>query len=135
MEESAVRKITQEVNYVSRSHKYRPFDSWCSSKSMKAWRTKENQRLRHNAKQLINNCEDYDALVIPVLNDYDTLWGSPQDGRKHWQERPALNQCEVDAQKYNMMGKYYHTEIKDGHHPHCSCYGNKRGWYWKMLRK
>lgn len=108
---------------------------------MKAWRTQENQRLRHNAKILINNCLDYDALIIPVLDDYDTLWGSPQDGRKHWQEKPLLNQCVVDS--YN----HYHrrfwwarvtpTLLKAGEHDedYCNCYGNKRGWYWKNLRK
>jgi hypothetical protein len=135
---------------VSRSIRKRAFGSWHSG-SMKEWRTKENRRLRHNSKQLINNCEDYDALIIPVLNDYDTLWGSPQDGRKFYQETPLLNQCEVDFynldyqrwrwiryKDVNLFQMMYDPNAKyKGEHPneYCNCYHNKRSSYWKNRRK
>ncbi len=80
---------------MSRSYKKSSYDSWHSSKAMKAWRTQENRRLRHNAKQIIDTCEDYDVLIIPIINDYDTLWGSPQDGRKFYLEKPYVNQCNL----------------------------------------
>lgn len=118
--------------------------------AMKQWRSKENRRLRHNSKQLINTCEDYDALIIPVLNDYDTMWGSPQDGRKHYVEKPALNQCEVDLEKamhrarrwyfdrQDILDKRIEKERKSYIHgsKYCDCYSNKRySWYWKVKRK
>lgn len=128
---------------MSRSYRKNNFDSYVcySRRSMKAWRTQENRRLRHNAKQIINNCLDYDKLIIPVLNDYDTLWGSPQDGRKHYIEVPALNQCEIDHYEYLLRwgtdrgwyNRYY--GFKDGHYRKCRCYYNKRNWYWKTKRK
>jgi hypothetical protein len=115
---------------------------------MGAWKSQENRRLRHNAKQLINTCEDYDALIIPILDDYDTLWGSPQDGRKWYQEKPLLNQCEVDfGQTCQDAYKWYSNDLAFAkriksyieYYKHggrgCNCYTNKRGWYWKNLRK
>lgn len=115
--------------------------SWHSSKSMKAWRTQENRRLRHNAKQIINICEDYDALIIPVLNDYDTLWGSPQDGKKHYVEKPLVNQCQIDSQSWDYRNKWLTKPRKLlGNEEHyvgrkCYCYSNKLSYYWKNLRK
>lgn len=125
---------------MSRSYRKNVFGSWVSPPSMKAWRTQENRRLRHNSKLLINNCKDYDSLVLPVLNDYDTLWGSPQDGRKKPWPQPLLNQCEWDAHKYrhsyNRWGWYNpHYELKNGHLDPCHCYDNKRQWYWQLKRK
>jgi hypothetical protein len=101
---------------------------------------------------MINTCEDYDALIIPVLNDYDTLWGSPRDGRNRWQETPYLNQCEVDLERaikriYRWYGEArteeqlagrIERERKEYTHggKHCNCYSNKRhAWYWKVRRK
>lgn len=133
---------------MSRSYKKRSYSSWCSSKSMKAWRTQENKRLRHNAKQIINTCEDYDALIIPVINDYDTLWGSPQDGRKHYVPKPYMNDCEIRFGERCRDLYRFHTEVGTiekkirqyiEYYKHggrwCNCYTNKRGWYWKNLRK
>ncbi len=125
---------------MSRSYRKNVFGTWYGYHSLKAWRTQENRRLRHNAKQLINNCEDYDALVIPVLNDYDTLWGSPNDGRKKPWDVPLLNQCEWDAHKYRhhfgILGWYSSRyELKDGHLDPCKCYSNKRSYYWELRRK
>jgi hypothetical protein len=114
---------------------------------MKQWRTRENRRLRHNAKQIINICENYDNLIIPVLNDYDTLWGSPQDGRKRYIPKPALNQCELDLQRYLISSfRWYGTiseerldklvnSFRHGGRD-CECYSNKRHCsYWKIKRK
>lgn len=123
---------------MSRSYRKNVFGSWVNNHSMKGWRTQENRRLRHNAKQLINNCEDYDKLVIPILNDYDTLWGSPQDGRKHPWDVPLVNQCEWDEHRYNNRfgPRPWRKLFKDGHLKPCGCYHNKRGGlYWKMRRK
>lgn len=128
---------------MSRSYRKNVFDSYVcySSKSMKAWRTQENRRLRHNSKQLINTCEDYDALILPVLDDYDTMWGSPQDGKKHIIYKPALNQCDLDYYEYvrkgsswNVFAIRYHG-YANGHFKDCRCYSNKRSYYWKVKRK
>lgn len=134
---------------MSRSYR-KPYCSILGLRSMKRWRTQENRRLRHNTKQLINNCLDYDALIIPVLNDYDTLYGSPRDGRNRYQKKPLLNQCEVDFEKVKqrIYVWYEHSpediaeaikrNEKDYIHggKHCECYSNKRhAWYWKVRRK
>lgn len=123
----------------------KPYSSVCSSKGMKEWRTQENRRLRHNAKQLINTCEDYDALIIPVINEYGTLWSSPQDGRKWYYDKPLMNQCEIDFQRHKLRfgtngewaktywgfdGEHYTKSVRA-----CTCYSNKRSWYWKLRRK
>jgi len=125
---------------MSRSVKKNSFGSWHSSKSMKAWRTQENRRLRHNSKQIINICDDYDVLIIPDIDDYDTLWGSPQDGKKHYWEAPLANQCEVDLYEHQLRTgrdewytRYY--GFNKGHFRNCRCYSNKHNWYWKNLRK
>lgn len=130
---------------MSRSYRKNIYDSYVcySSKSMKQWRTKENRRLRHNAKQLLNTCLDYDALVIPVLNDYDTLWGSPQDGRKRYVPPPYLNQCLVERHESYHSRSLSSAEFSDrfwkfdGEHytRWCTCYGNKKSRYWKLRRK
>lgn len=131
------------------SHSYRKnvFGSWFNtSHKMKNWRTQENQRLRHNAKQLIANCSDYDALVVPVLNDYDTLWGSPNEGRRHYQAKPLLNQCEVDLEKAIRRAYRWNPELiekrieevkEDYKHngKNCNCYSNKKSFYWILKRK
>jgi len=119
--------------------------------AMKEWRTKENRRLRHNAKQILNTCKDYDELIIPVLNDYDTLWGSPQDGRKRYVKKPLVNQCEVDLQKaihfvYRWYERHPQSTIEEiiekekqryvHGGKHCDCYTNKKhSWYWEAKRK
>lgn len=128
---------------MSRSYRKNVFDSYVcySRKSMKAWRTQENRRLRHNSKQILNTCEDYDALILPVINDYDTLWGSPQDGTKHIIYPPALNQCEIDFHYYVLRGdswinfakRYY--KYRKGHFSKCRCFTNRRSYYWKAKRK
>ncbi len=134
---------------MSRSVKKRNFTSWHSSKSMKAWRTQENRRLRHNAKQIINVCDDYDVLIIPDIDDYDTLWGSPQDGKKHYWARPHYNQCEVDLERAKQRIYRWCEERPDlipirikeeeKRYKHggrnCDCYSNKSGWWWKNMRK
>lgn len=124
---------------MSRSYRKNVYGTWYGYKSMKAWRTKENRRLRHNAKQLINTCEDYDSLIIPILNDYDTLWGSPNDGRKRRWKVPLINQCEWDAKTHH--NRWYLWSLKDryklinGHHDNCQCYGNHKAYYWELKRK
>ena len=128
---------------MSRSYRNNVYDSYVcySRKSMKAWRTQENRRLRHNAKQLINNCEDYDKLIIPILDDYETLWGSPQDGKKHIIDPPALNECELYRHDLEMrwgkgdeyLDRWY--PLKNGHLKDCKCYSNKHSYYWKCKRK
>lgn len=124
---------------MSRSYRKNVFATWVHSKRMKSWRTQENRRLRHNAKQLINTCEDYDRLIIPVLNDYDTLWGSPNDGRKKPWDKPLLNQCEIDHHKYvhcwGLLYRYARDEYDGAHYKDCVCYDNKKGEYWKVKRK
>ena len=134
---------------MSRSYRKNVFGSWGSSSSLKGWRTQENRRLRHNAKQLINTCLDFDNLIIPVLNDYDTLWGSPQDGKKRPIPVPFLNQCEVDLEKdirrayrwYEFRPDLLEKSIERAKKRYvhgsyeCDCYSNKRGWYWRMKRK
>ncbi len=125
---------------MSRSYKKNVFGAWTSAPSMKSWRTQENRRLRHNAKQLINTCLDYDKLIIPVLNDFDTLWGSPHDGRKHYIGKSALNQCAVDEQRYKATWGYSPFKSFNGEHytkssKCCRCYTNKRSWYWRTKRK
>ena len=142
MEELLVRILGGIL--MSRSYRKNVYASIFGSRSMKAWRTQENRRLRHNAKQLINICNDYDNLIIPVLNDYDTLWGSPQDGTKHLVKKPLLNQCERDSEKWRMQVNRYswgggrHELNKEGHLKNysCSCYSNKRSaYYWCVKRK
>ena len=122
---------------MSRSYRKNVFGTWYGYKSMKAWRTQENRKVRHHSKQLINSCEDYDALIIPVLNDYDTLWGSPNDGRKKPWDVPLLNQCEWDAHKYRHVYRwiYCRDELVDGHLEKCTCYSNKKTYYWELKRK
>lgn len=125
---------------MSRSYRKNVFDSTVcySRKAMKAWRTQENRRLRHKAKQLINTCLDYDALIIPVLNDFDTLWGSPRDGANHIIPLPALNECEIRLHRLVMSHGprvYRWYTYKDGHFKYCYCYSNKKSYYWKAKRK
>ena len=135
---------------MSRSYRKNVFASFVSGGGMKAWRSQENRRLRHNAKQIINTCEDWDNLIIPILNDYDTLWGSPNDGRKKPWSKPYLNQCEVDLEKWIRWSYrwYAHNpevverrirEYKEKYihgSKYCYCYDNKRNsWYWKLKRK
>lgn len=126
---------------MSRSYRKNVYGTWYGYHSMKSWRTQENRRLRHNAKQLINTCDDYDALIIPVLNDFDTLWGSPNDGRKHLWEVPLLNQCAWDAHKWKHSFTYRYGSYdlnEEGHFEKrtCQCYENKRnGYYWRLRRK
>lgn len=128
---------------MSRSYYKNSFSSMVchSRRAMKAWRSQENRRLRHSAKQLINSCEDYDNLIIPVLNDFDTMWGSPIDGRKFYVKKPLLNQCEADRHKlkHGWSSRWFGKKEKDfdgQHYKKCTCYSNKRGaWYWKTRRK
>lgn len=132
---------------MSRSYRKNVFGSWVNSRSMKEWRTQENRRLRHNAKQLINTCEDWDNLIIPILNDYETLWGSPQDGRKRPWGVPLMNQCEWDSHKWkHSYTRYWAAErleeyygLDDSGHfknKECQCYHNKRNaYYWRLKRK
>lgn len=127
---------------MSRSYKKHVFSSWGRSSSMKEWRTQENRRLRHNAKQLINNCLDFDGLIIPVLNDYDTLWGSPKDGRNYYMEIPLLNECEIDSYEYRTQqgpsradwhDKFY--KFDGEHYANCRCYGSANSFYERTRRK
>lgn len=123
---------------MSRSYRKNVYGTWYGYKSMKAWRTQENRRLRHNAKQLISTCEDYDNLIIPILDDYDTLWGSPNDGRKRRWKVPLINQCEFDSHKCEQEWGYLSKSVqlnKDGHLSNCQCYGNHKAHYWELKRK
>lgn len=124
---------------MSRSYKKNVYSTFISSNGMKEWRTHINRKLRHKAKQLINNAKDYDAMILPILDEIGDLWNSPLDGKKRWQKKPYLNQCEVDKERYyNSYGslpswreKYYVENTK-----HCNCYPNKRySWWWRLKRK
>jgi hypothetical protein len=122
---------------VSRSYKKEPYES-CESGSFKAWKQCCNQTYRHECKIKINTCDDWDALVLPLFRKKFDIWDSPKDGRMHREEVPALNQCEVDSQKYKCAGFRLSSslvELKDGHKISCNCYTNKKSWYWKMMRK
>jgi hypothetical protein len=124
---------------MSRSYRKNIFDSYVcySRRSMKAWRSQENRRLRRTSKVLIDNCEDFDSLILPVLNDFDTLWGSPQDGKKHYIDAPLLNECEFRRHERMMKGFFNIVNYRfDGeHYESCECYTNRRSYYWKLTRK
>jgi hypothetical protein len=125
---------------MSRSLKKRPFYTYHGT-HMKPWRSSVNRRLRHRCKQLINACTDFDNLVMPLPNDVATLWDSPRDGKMHWMEKPLVNDCEWEEFDWQMRGfTFFRTQrenfAKTGHHgDRCNCYHNKRGWYWRTMRK
>jgi hypothetical protein len=126
---------------MSRSRKKHPFSAIAGG-SMKPWRQSVNQVHRHRAKQLINTCRDFDRLLLPTKDETGNLYDSPRDGKMRWQEKPLINDCEWEEFRWQV--RYGNSRLtfngrehyeKTGHHLRCNCYGNKRGWYWKMLRK
>lgn len=126
---------------MSRSYKKNVFGNWYSYHSMKEWRTEQNRKLRHGAKQIINTCEDWNELHVPVLKEVSNIYDSPRDGRTWPWKVPLLNQCAVDIHDY-LYTRYTedrlnrHFEIKDNHFKDCRCYSNKRhSSYWKIKRK
>lgn len=128
---------------MSRSYRKHAFDSYVcySRRSMKEWRSGENRKLRRRSKQLIDSCIDFDNLILPVLNNFDTLWGSPQDGRKHYIKTPYLNDCEVRAYRditelgYDLDRLRRWHGFNGEHFRYCRCYNNKRSYYWKTKIK
>lgn len=125
---------------MGKSYKRNPYHS-CNAGSFKEWKQIWNQIHRHNCKIAINTCKDWDELILPTLDESSDIWDSPKDGRMRRVETPALNQCEIDEHQYITLEgsrKYrikWYTRDKTGHHCLCDCYTNKRGRYWKMMRK
>jgi len=68
--------------------------------SMKWWRRSVNKILRSRSKQLLRTCRDYDALIMPVIDEAGTLWDSPRDGRGATFWKPFTWHTERQAEHY-----------------------------------
>jgi hypothetical protein len=123
---------------MSKSYKKNPFFS-CRVGSFKSWKQEINRTYRTKCKQLINNCKDWDNLIIPIIDEVGNFYNSPKDCYGRYQEKPFENQCLIDEYERLICWEYHfkwrYTLNKKRHHKYCNCYGNKRGWYWKMMRK
>lgn len=134
MEELALRELTKEVNNVSDSYKKNAFCSYSGNKQNKQIR---NRLTRRRSKQYINTCTDWDSFSLPKFDWIEDFW-SDYDSCYCRHNVPALNQCQIEAQRYNAWREDYAERIFgfDGVHlKHCNCYTNKRGKWWKAKRK
>jgi hypothetical protein len=43
-----------------------------------------NRILRAKSSQTLRKCPDYDALVMPVMDDAMNVWAMGKDGRQHF---------------------------------------------------
>jgi phosphoribosylformylglycinamidine (FGAM) synthase-like amidotransferase family enzyme len=126
---------------MSRSKRKFPVGAFCNAGSMKLWRRSVNKRLRHNCKQKLNTCRDWDSLILPVIDEDGNMYDSPKDGRYHIKEKPDDDECFRDNQVgwlySSYKGKWYerYPLNEQGHHDSCNCISNKNGWYWKSFRK
>lgn len=126
---------------MARSRKRQPFYS-CRVGSLKSWKQVTNRAFRSRCRQIINTCLDWDELVIPLINEVDTIWSSPKDSYKCYrgQKKPYEDECFRHQQKWYCWGwsKDRWTEMfkaKNGHKKNCECLSNKNNYYWKAFRK
>lgn len=120
---------------MSRSYKKQPYPTYKKSREERQiW----NRILRHNQKQKINNCLDWDGLILDVktkINADPYIYII----YRYRYSTPAFNECEIAYQNAKLHHPSSATRTfkldKNGHNKYCNCYSNKRSKYWKMMRK
>ena len=106
---------------------------------MKWWKIHGSRVMRHRCKQLINTCEDWETLMLPVkdeiLDEYDF---------DYYRVREYVKPDDLDCYRDNLKAwridgrgdVYNHYPLDEtGHHKYCDCGSNPQSRYWKGKRK
>ena len=118
---------------MSDSYKKNAYHSYVKSKEDKQI---HSRRIRHRLKQYINTRTDWDDFLLPKIYPDDWWWNDFYCNCPY--NIPAINECQVKAQKYNLWREdyaEYYREFDGEHMKGCNCYTNKRGRWWKAKRK
>lgn len=122
---------------MSKSFKKHAFHSYDGHKKDKQLRNRIN---RSRLKQYINTCVDWDSFLLPDERSLDDPWADFDFYCSCPYTIPALNQCQLEAQRYDTWRENYAERYWkfDGEHlgrDSCNCYTNKRSRWWKAKRK
>ncbi|OPZ83678.1 MAG: hypothetical protein BWY75_02962 [bacterium ADurb.Bin425] len=65
---------------MSNSYRKNPFIGNCSH-SDKPGKVNANRTLRTHVRQALRTCDDFEALILPLLREVSNVWDFPKDGK------------------------------------------------------
>lgn len=68
---------------MSRSYKKTPIFGITKAKSEKEDKRIANRALRANVRTILDSCDDYEDLIIPIIREVSNVWGFAKDGRRY----------------------------------------------------
>jgi hypothetical protein len=67
---------------MARSYRHNPIIGMTTARSEKEDKRYANRTLRAACREALVNCEDYDALVMPLMREVANVWSFAKDGKQ-----------------------------------------------------